>query len=94
MNLANILNGTEKVGKHSSITFNGQVYRGEKAIKELARKTVGNSQEVVTNDRPATAATKPRTRNTRSRATSKPANDNSAGSTSSSTGSDGGAASE
>ncbi|MFA5172598.1 MAG: hypothetical protein WC426_13635 [Sulfuriferula sp.] len=93
MNLANILNGTEKVGKHSSITFNGQVYRGEKAIKELARKTVGNSQEVVTNDRPATASTKPRTRNTRSRA-SKPANDNSAGSTSSTPGSDGGSASE
>lgn len=94
MNLANILNGTEKVGKHSSITFNGQVYRGEKAIKELARKTVGNSQEVVTNDRPK-AATKPRTRNTRSRATSsKPANDNSAGSSESTPGSDGGGTSE
>lgn len=45
MNLADVLNGNIKVGKHSSITYKGQVYRGEKAIKELAEKEVGNGND-------------------------------------------------
>lgn len=65
MNLADVLNGNIKIGKNTSITYNGQVYRGEKAIKELAEKEVGNGTDS------APAAAKPKQRRSRAKTAGK-----------------------
>lgn len=62
MNLADVLNGNIKIGKNTAITYNGQVYRGEKAIKELAQKEVGSNSEVTNGTDSEPAATKTRSR--------------------------------
>lgn len=65
MNLADVLAGKVKVTALTSITYKGQVYRGEKAIKALAEKEVGNGNDSEP------AATKPKT--TRKRRSSRKA---------------------